>query len=102
MARQRQAHASTGWRLLPALPAVPSRSTLSLRTSASAVLVEQADRVLGAVAGEVAVVADDHGQGRARAAGEVEGEDAGTEREGGEGVSETVDPARWPDPGRDP
>jgi hypothetical protein len=83
MARLKQAHASTGWRLLPALPAVPSPSTLSLRTFASAVLVEQADRVLAAVAGEMAVVAVDHGQARAHVAGEVEGEDAGREREGG-------------------
>src|SRR5205814_6165414 len=36
----------------------------------------------------------------AHVAGEVEGGDAGTEREGGEGVSEIVDPARWLDPGR--
>jgi hypothetical protein len=64
------------------------------------VLVEQADRVLAAVAGEVAVVAVDH-QARAHVAGEVEGGDAGTEREGGDGVSEIVDPARWLDPGRD-
>jgi len=75
---------------------------LSLRTFASAVLVEQADRLLAAVAGEVAVVAVDHGQARAHVAGELEGEDAGTEREGGEGVSEIVDPARWLDSGRDP
>jgi len=66
------------------------------------VLVEQADRLLAAVAGEVAVVAVDHGQARAHVAGELEGEDAGTEREGGEGVSEIVDPARWLDSGRDP
>jgi hypothetical protein len=63
---------------------------------------QEADRVLAAVAGEMAVVAVDHGQARAHVAGEVEGEDAGTEREGGEGVSEIVDPARWLDPGRDP
>jgi hypothetical protein len=47
------------------------------------VLVEQADRVLAAVAGEMAVVAVDHGQACAHVAGEVEGEDAGREREGG-------------------
>jgi hypothetical protein len=36
------------------------------------------------VAGEVAVVAVDHGQAGAHVAGEVEGGDAGTEREGGD------------------
>src|ERR671930_2464540 len=34
-------------------------------------------------------------------AGEVEGGDAGTEGEGGEGVPEIVDPAQRLDPGRD-
>jgi hypothetical protein len=43
----------------------------------------------------VAVVAIDHGQAGAHVAREVEGRDAGTKREGGEGVSEIVDPARW-------
>jgi hypothetical protein len=62
-------------------------------------LVEQANGVLAPVAGEVAVVAVDHGQAGAHVAGEVEGGDAGTEREGGEGVSEIVDPARRLDPG---
>jgi len=56
-----------------------------------AVAVEEADRVLAAVAGEVAVVAVDHGQACAHLAGEVEGGDAGTEREGGEGVAQIVD-----------
>jgi len=51
--------------------------------------------VLASVPGEVAVVAIDHGQAGAHVAGEVEGRDAGTKREGGEGVSEIVDPARW-------
>jgi hypothetical protein len=49
--------------------------------------------MLAPVAGEVAVVAADHRQAGAHVAGEVEGGDAGTEREGGEGVSEIVDPA---------
>jgi len=49
--------------------------------------------MFAAVAREVAVVAVDHGQAGAHVAGEVEGGDAGTEGEGGEGVSEIVDPA---------
>src|SRR5215204_266062 len=49
-------------------------------TSAGAQLVEQADRMFASVAGEVAVVAVDHGQAGAHVAGEVEGGDAGTER----------------------
>jgi hypothetical protein len=57
-------------------------------TFAGAQLVKQSDGVLAPVAGEVAVVAVDHGQAGAHAAREVEGGDAGTEREGGEGVSE--------------
>jgi len=61
--------------------------------------VEQADRVLASVAGEVAVMAVDHGQAGAHVAGEVEGGDAGTEREGREGVPEIVDPAQRLDPG---
>ena len=48
--------------------------------------VEQPDCMLAAVAGEVAVVAVEHGQARTHVAGEVEGGDAGTEREGREGV----------------
>ena len=39
------------------------------------------DRVFATVAGEVAVVAVDHGQACAHVAGVVEGGDAGTERE---------------------
>jgi hypothetical protein len=62
-------------------------------------VVEQVDRVLAAVAGEVAVMAIDHRQAGAHVAGEVEGRDAGTEREGGEGVAEVVDPAQGLDPG---
>jgi hypothetical protein len=50
--------------------------------------------VFASVAGEVAVVAVDHRQAGAHAAGEVEGGDAGTEGDGGEGVSEIVDPAQ--------
>ena len=47
--------------------------------------------MFASVAGEVAVVAVDHGQAGAHVAGEVEGGDAGTKREGGEGVPEIVD-----------
>jgi hypothetical protein len=57
--------------------------------------------MLASVAGEVAVVAVDHGQAGAHVAGEVEGGDTGTEREGGEGVSEIVNPAQRLDPGRE-
>src|SRR5947208_16250915 len=53
--------------------------------------------MFAAVAGEVAVVAVDHGQAGAHVAGEVEGRDAGTEREGREGVPEIVDPSQWVD-----
>jgi hypothetical protein len=67
---------------------------------AGAELVEQADRMLASVSSEVAVVAIDHGQPAAHVAGEVEGGDAGTERKGGECVSEIVDPAQGLDPGR--
>jgi hypothetical protein len=49
-------------------------------------LVEQADRMLAAVAREVAVMAVDHGQAGAHVAGEFEGGNASTEREVGEGV----------------
>src|SRR5207237_6173977 len=48
-------------------------------------LVEQADRMLAAVAREVAVMAVDHGQARAHVAGELEDGNDSTEREGGEG-----------------
>jgi hypothetical protein len=47
--------------------------------------------VLASVAGEVAVVAVNHRQAGAHVAGELEGGDAGTQGEGGEGVSEIVD-----------
>jgi hypothetical protein len=55
--------------------------------------------MLASVAGEVAVVAVDHDQAGAHVAGEVEGRDAGTQREGREGVSEIVDPPRRIDAG---
>src|SRR5215211_7931003 len=63
-------------------------------TLSGARVVEQADRMFATAAGEVAVVAVDHGQAGAHVAGEVEGGGAGTEREGGEGVSEIVNPAQ--------
>ena len=47
--------------------------------------------MLAAVSGEVAVVAVDHRQAGAHVAGEVEGGDAGAERERREGVPEIVD-----------
>jgi hypothetical protein len=50
--------------------------------------------MLASVPREVAVVAVDHGQAGAHVAGEVEGGDAGTEREGGEGMSEIVNLAQ--------
>ena len=56
-------------------------------TLTGAQLVEQTHRVFASVADEVAVVAVDHRQTGAHVAGEVESRDAGTEREGGEGVS---------------
>src|SRR6266545_564751 len=57
--------------------------------------------MLASVAGEVAVVTVNHRQARAHVAREVERGDAGTEGEGGKGVSEIVDPAQWLDPGRE-
>jgi hypothetical protein len=103
---------SEGFRLLPAqrrisLSSSAASSPISVHRASTSVhhgrveVVEQADRVLASIAGEVAVVAVDHGQAGAHVAGEVEGGDAGTEREGGEGVSEIVDPAQRLDPGRD-
>src|SRR6266545_2335693 len=65
----------------------------------SAQFVEQADRMFASVACEVAVVAVDHGQACAHVAGQIEGGDACTEREGREGVSKIVDPAHRLDPG---
>jgi hypothetical protein len=53
--------------------------------------VEQLDGVLASVTGEVAVLTVDHCQARAHVAGEVEAGDAGTERKGGERVSQIVD-----------
>ena len=55
--------------------------------------------MLASVAGEVAVVAVDHGQAGAHVAGELEGGDAGTQGEGREGVSEIVDAPERLDPG---
>jgi hypothetical protein len=55
--------------------------------------------VLASVAREVAELPVDHGQAGAHVAGEVEGGDAGTEREGGEGVPKIVDPAQRLDAG---
>jgi hypothetical protein len=49
-------------------------------------LVEPADRMFASVACDVAVVAVDHCQAGAYGAGEIEGGDAGTEREGREDV----------------
>ena len=49
--------------------------------------VEQGDRVLAAIFGEVAVVAVDHCQAGAHVAGKVDGGDAGTKRERGERVA---------------
>jgi hypothetical protein len=61
--------------------------------------LEQLDRVLASVAGKVAVVAIDHGQACSYVAGEVEGGDAGAERERRERVPQVVDPAQRLDPG---
>src|SRR6266516_5867746 len=49
-------------------------------TFAGAELVEQTDRVLVSVAGEVTVVVVDHGEAGADVAGQVGGGDAGTRR----------------------
>ena len=54
--------------------------------------------MLATVAGEVAVMAIDHGQARAHVAGELEGGDAGTQGESREGVSEIVDSPERLDP----
>ena len=43
-------------------------------------------------------MAVDHGQAGTHVAREIEGEDAGTEREGREGVPEIVNPPPRPDP----
>jgi hypothetical protein len=53
--------------------------------------------MLAAVAREVAVVAIDHRGARTHEAREIEGRDAGTKREGREGVPEIVDSAEWID-----
>ena len=52
-------------------------------------------------AGEVAVVAVDHGQAGAHVARKLEGGDAGTQSEGRERVPEIVDAAEGLDAGRD-
>src|SRR6266550_5893766 len=61
--------------------------------------VEQVDRVLATVSGEVAVVAVDHREACSHVAREVERGDAGTKRKGRERVPEIVDAPRWGDPG---
>ena len=53
--------------------------------------------MLASVAGEVAIVAVDHGQAGAHATGKVEGRESGTERESREGVPEIVDPPQRPE-----
>jgi hypothetical protein len=63
------------------------------------VAVEEVDRVVASIAREVPVVAVDHCQAGAHVAGEVEGRDAGTQREGRERVPEIVDAADRCDPG---
>jgi hypothetical protein len=55
--------------------------------------------VFAPVAGEVALVAVDHGQAGAHVARELEGGDAGTQGEGREGVTKIVDAAERLDPG---
>jgi hypothetical protein len=82
---------------------VHGTSTNVHRTVENALIerVEKPDRVLASVAGEVAVVAVDHGQAGTHVAGEVEGGDAGTEHEGREGVTQIVDAAQRLDPGRE-
>jgi hypothetical protein len=54
--------------------------------------------MLASVPGEVAVMPVDHGEARAHLAGEIEGRDTGTEREGRDRVPEIVDPAQGLDP----
>ena len=67
---------------------------------AGAVAVKEADCMFSSVAGEVSVVAVDHGQAGAHVARKLEGGEAGTEGEGREGVAEIVDAAERLDPGR--
>ena len=57
--------------------------------------------MLTAVAGEVAVVAVDHGQAGAHVAGELEGGDAGTQGERRERVPEIVDAPEGLEPNRE-
>ena len=103
---------SEGFALLPAQRPVPLSSSaassfLSVHRASTNVhrgraeVVEEADRVFSAVAGEVAVVAVDHGQAGAHVAGELEGGDASTQGKGREGVPEIVDAAEGLDADRD-
>ncbi|MGH3085043.1 MAG: hypothetical protein ACRDNP_13530 [Gaiellaceae bacterium] len=57
--------------------------------------------MLASVAGEVAVVAVDHGQAGAHVAGQLEGGDAGTQGESRERVPEIVDAPEGLDTDRD-
>jgi hypothetical protein len=57
--------------------------------------------MLPGVASEVAVVSVDHREARPHVAAEVEGRDAGPQREGRERVPESVDPPRRVDPSRE-
>ena len=87
------------------LPVLTRRGCGSVHRASTSVhgggveLVEEVDRVLAAVAGEVPVVAVDHGQAGAHVAGELEGRDAGTKGEGREGVAQIVDPPERLNPG---
>jgi hypothetical protein len=83
-----------GYRLFPARRAIPlsgwaAGSRPSVHRASTNIhrggveRVEQPDHVLASVAGEVAVVTVDHGQACTHVTGELEGGDAGTEREGG-------------------
>jgi len=55
-------------------------STAWTSEGSGAPYLEQPDRVLATVAGEVAIVPVDHREAGSHVAGEVEGGDAGTER----------------------
>src|SRR3954470_8992761 len=58
--------------------------------------VEEVDRVVASIASEVTVVAVDHCQAGTHVAREVEGRDAGTQREGRKRVPKIVDATdRW-------
>jgi hypothetical protein len=62
--------------------------------------VEQPDRVLASVAGEVAIVAVDHREAGSHISGEVEGGDPCAKCEGRERVPEIVDAPKRRDPSR--